>query len=139
MSIRSIVTEQDLINSRKPAEQQRYQNAPKIKNRILKQTHHIKLAESFSPITKKLDTIYESTKKIREVIKESNSENENIQEIVPVKIESEDGNNHTKLRAPPNSSIFSELTTKPLGSLMSRSNSLKKSTPSGATTLGVPI
>ena len=53
MSIFSNVTEEDLINLRKLAEQQIEQRALKIKNRILKQTHDIKLAESLSPLTKK--------------------------------------------------------------------------------------
>ena len=55
MSIYSNVTEQDMINLRKLAQQQKEQRALKIKNRILKETHDIKLAESLSPITKKLD------------------------------------------------------------------------------------
>ena len=38
MSIYSNVTEQDLINLRKLAEQQKNQRALKIENRILKQT-----------------------------------------------------------------------------------------------------
>ena len=54
MSIYSNVTEQDLINLRKLAAQQKEQRALKIKKRILKQTHDIKLAESLSPITKKI-------------------------------------------------------------------------------------
>ena len=74
MSIYSNVTEQDLINLRKLAEQQKNQRALKIKNRILKQTHDTKLAESLSPITKKLEEINESTQKLGEVIKESNSQ-----------------------------------------------------------------
>ena len=45
MSIYPNVTEQDLHNLRKLAEQQKNQRAEKIKNRILKQTHGIKLAE----------------------------------------------------------------------------------------------
>ena len=53
MSIYSNVTEQDLDNLRKLAEQQKKQRAHKIKKRIIKQTHDIKLAESLSPITKK--------------------------------------------------------------------------------------
>ena len=122
MSIYSNVTEKDLDNLRKLAEQQKEQRALKIKNRILKQTHDVKLAESLSPITKELK---KSTKKISEVIKESNSENEN---------------NQTNLRALPNSSMFNDQMTKTLGRLMSSANSLKiKSTPSGATILGVPI
>ena len=68
MSIYSNVSEQDLINLRKLAEQQKEQRAPKIKNRILKQTLDIKLAESLSPITKKLDTINESTKQIGDLV-----------------------------------------------------------------------
>ena len=53
MSNYSNVTEQDLENLRKLADQQKGQRALKIKNRILKQTHDIKLAESLSPITEK--------------------------------------------------------------------------------------
>ena len=137
MSIYSNVTEKDLDNLRKLAQQQKEERALKIKNRILKQTHDVKLAESLSPITKELK---KSSKKISEVIKESNSENENNQEIVPVEIESEDENIQTNLRALPNSSMFSDQMTKTLGRLMSSANSLKsKSTPSGTTILGVPI
>ena len=140
MSIYSNVTEQDLIYPRKLAEQQKNQRALKIKSRILKQTHDVKLAESLSPITEKLDTINKSTEKTRKVIKESNSENENNQEIVPVEIESEDENIQTNLRALANSSIFSDLMTKALGRLMSNSNSLKiEFPPSGDTILGVPL
>ena len=79
MSIYSNVTEQDMINLRKLAEQQRSQRALKIRNRILKQTHDIKLAESLSPITKKLDTINESTKKLAETPKKSDVEDGNTQ------------------------------------------------------------
>ena len=57
MSIYSNVTEQDLINLRKLAEQQKSQRAEKIKNRKLKQTHDIKLAENLSPVTEKLDEV----------------------------------------------------------------------------------
>ena len=49
----SNISKQDLNNLRKSAEQQRNQRVEKIKNRILKQTHDFKLAESLSPITKK--------------------------------------------------------------------------------------
>ena len=42
MSIYSNVTEQDLDNLRKLAEQQKKQRALKIRNRILKQNHDIK-------------------------------------------------------------------------------------------------
>ena len=140
MSIFSNVTEQDLINLPKLAEQQKNQRGEKIKKRILKQTHDIKLAESLSPITKRLDEVNRSTKKISGVIKESYSENANNQEIVPVEIESEDENIQTNLRALPNSSIFSESMSKTLGRLMSSLNSLKiKLSPPGATILEVPI
>ena len=140
MSNYSNVTEKDLDNLRKLADQQKKQRAEKIKNRILKQTHDIKLAESLSPITKKLDEVNKSTKKISEVIIESNSENDNNQEIVPAETELEDENIQTNLRALPNSSMFSDQMTKTLGRLMSSANSLKiKSSPSGATILGVPI
>ena len=60
MSIYSNVTEKDMENLHKLANQQKEQRAEKIKNRILKQTHDIKLAESLSPITKELK---KSTKK----------------------------------------------------------------------------
>ena len=87
------------------AEQQKEQRTLKIKNRILKQTHDIRLAESLSPITKKLDTIVESTKKLGEIIKKSNS-NDNI-------------------KALPNGSQFSNSMRQMLGSLMNSRNSLK--------------
>ena len=140
MNIYSNVTEQDLENLRKLAEQQKNQRALKIKKRILEKTHDVKLAESLSPITKKLDTINKSTKKVGDILKDSNSANENGREIVPVEIESEDENIQTNLRALPNSSMFSDQMTKTLGRLMSSANSLKIiSTPTGATILGVPI
>ena len=74
MSIYSNVTEKDLDNLRKLANQQKNQQALKIKNRILKQTHDIKLAESLSPITKKLDEVNKSTQELGYVIKESKPE-----------------------------------------------------------------
>ena len=77
MSIYSNVTEKYLDNLRKLAQQQKDQRAPKIKKkRILKQTHDIKLAESLSPNTKKLDTINESTKQL---VKKSDVEDGNTQ------------------------------------------------------------
>ena len=87
MSIYSNVTEQDLDNLRKLANQQKNERAKKIKNRILKQTHDIKLAESLSPITKKLDQINESTQKslipisnnLGDIIKETSAK----KEIIP--------------------------------------------------------
>ena len=139
MSIHSNATEQELINLFKLGEQLK-KRALKIENSILKQTHDIKIAESLSPIIKRLEEVNQSTKKLGENIKELNSENENNQEIVPVENELEDENIQTNLRALPNSSIFSELLTKTLGSLLSSSNSLKiKPSPSVPTILGVPI
>ena len=77
MSIYSNVSEQDLINLRILAEQQKEQRAIKSKNRILKQTHDDKLAESLSPITKRLDSIENNKgEKIGEIIKKSESESE---------------------------------------------------------------
>ena len=75
MSFYSNVTEQDLENLRKLAEQQKEQRALKIKNRILKETHDAKLAESLSPITKKLEEVNKSTKKVGDILKEPKSEN----------------------------------------------------------------
>ena len=84
MSIYSNVTEQDLINLRKLAEQQKNQRDPKIpniKNRILKQTHDVKLAESLSPITKNLDDVNKSTQEVGEIIKKSHP-SQNIKTIL---------------------------------------------------------
>ena len=71
MSTYSNVTEQVLINLRKLAEQQKNQRAENFINRILKQTHDIKLSESLSPITEKLDEVKKSTQELGDVIKES--------------------------------------------------------------------
>ena len=103
MSIYSKVTEQDLINLRKLAEQQKNQRAFEIKNRILKQTHDVKLAESLSPITKKLDTINEIIKNLGNGTKESFSK--------------------LDIKALPNKSKFSVSMRQMLGSLMNIHNS----------------
>ena len=84
MSIYSNVTEQDLDILRKLSEQRKNERALKIKNKILKQTHDIKLAESFSPITKKLqdvnESISESVKKsTKQLVKKSDIVDENTQ------------------------------------------------------------
>ena len=75
MSIYSNVTEKDLDNLRKLAEQQKNQRALKIKNRILKQTHDDKFAKSLSPITepitKRLDKVNQPTQELGEIIKKS--------------------------------------------------------------------
>ena len=64
MSIYPNVTQEDLNKLSQLAEQQKEQRANKIKNRILKQTHDEKLAETFKPITNKLETINETTKNL---------------------------------------------------------------------------
>ena len=74
MSIYSKVIEQDLINLHKLAEPQKDQRAPISKNTILKQTHDIKLAETLSHITEKLDEVKESTQKSGEIVEESQPE-----------------------------------------------------------------
>ena len=126
MSIYSNVTDKDLINVRKLAEQQKNQRALKIKNRILKQTHDLQLAESLTPITKKLDEVNDSTKKVGEVIKESNSENEDNKEIVT-----------DKIKNIPSSILLQET----LKSLAKTSNSLKldQDKESNISILGIPI
>ena len=90
MSIYSNITEKDLINLRKLAEQQKSQRALKIKNRILKQTHDIKIAESLSTITKKLSELLESTRKLAEIVKEMDTPQlaiENTHTALPIKNE----------------------------------------------------
>ena len=74
MSVYSTVTKQNLIILRKLADQQKSQRALKIKNRVLKQTHDINLAESASPKTKKIDDTKESRKKLGEVVKKTDVE-----------------------------------------------------------------
>ena len=73
MSIYSNVTEQNLTNLRKMTEEQKNQRALKTKIRVLKQTRDIQLAESLSPITKKLDEVKDSTQKMGDVVKENNA------------------------------------------------------------------
>ena len=70
MRIYSNVTEQDLINLRKLAEQKKNQRALKIENRIAKQTHDIKVAENLSPNTKKLNEVRVSSEKVGDIIEE---------------------------------------------------------------------
>ena len=121
MSIYSNVTEQDLNNLHKLAQQQKEQRALKIKNRVLKQTHDIKLAESLYPITKKLDTINQSTKEVGGIIKETNSK--------------------VDIKALPNSSKFSNAMRQKIGSSMNSRNSLKitQDESGRANILGVPV
>ena len=63
-----------MINLHKLAEQQKNQRALKIKNRLLQQTHDIKLAENLSPITKKINEVKKSTQDLADVIKKSHPE-----------------------------------------------------------------
>ena len=87
MSIYSNVTEQDLFNLRKLAEQQKNQRAEKIKNIILEKTHDVKIAESLSPITKKVD---ETSENLGDIIKENNNPQpaiENTPTTLPIEIE----------------------------------------------------
>ena len=62
MSIYSNVTEHDLIILHKLSEQQKEQRVNQIRNKILKQTHDIKLAESLNPITERLDEVIKNSK-----------------------------------------------------------------------------
>ena len=66
MSIYPNVTQEDSNNFCKLAEQKKSQRTLKIKKRILKQTHNVKLSESLSPITEKLAEVNESTKNLGE-------------------------------------------------------------------------
>ena len=79
MSICSNVTEQDLINLRKLAEEQKNQRALKIRNRFFNQTHDIRLAEKLSPITKKVDVVNETSEQLGEKVKKSEVEDGNTQ------------------------------------------------------------
>ena len=57
------MTQEDLNTLSKLTEQQKNQRAIEIKQKISKQTHDKKLADSLSLITKKLEEVKESTKK----------------------------------------------------------------------------
>ena len=71
---------------RKLAEQQKNQRALKNKNRNLKQSLDKKLSENLSSKTNKLEEVKKSTQNLGDIMKESNSENENNEEIVTEKI-----------------------------------------------------
>ena len=81
MNFYSTVTEQDMINLRKLAAQHKTLRALQIKNSVLKQTHGVKLAESLSPISKKLEVINERTEKIGEIVEEGNQQSPAIENI----------------------------------------------------------
>ena len=74
MSLYSNVTEEGLIILGEISKQQKDQRDLEVKKRNLKQTHDIKLADSFSPLTKELDVIDETPKKLGEVIEKSQPE-----------------------------------------------------------------
>ena len=61
MSVHPNINEQDSLNLFILAEQQKEQRPLKNKNYILEQTHDEKSAQSFEPITKKLEEADEST------------------------------------------------------------------------------
>ena len=82
MSIYSSVTEQDLYNIRKIAEQQKNQRAETIKNKNVKQTIDSKLAESLSPITEKLEEVNKLTRELGEIIKKTPQTSANIKTIL---------------------------------------------------------
>ena len=63
MSIYPSVTEQDLFNLRKSAEELKNQRGLKIISRFLKQSNDIKVAQNLSPINKKLEEVNKSTQK----------------------------------------------------------------------------
>ena len=108
----SKVTEQDMINLRKLAEQHNSQRALKIKHRILKQTDDKKLAESLSPITEKIDVINESTKKLGEIVEKGNQQSpaiENItgtQSLRDILAIMKQGKNFFNLEERPDSKVF---------------------------------
>ena len=87
----------------------------------------------------KLDQVNESTRKLGEVVKKSNSENN--REVVPIEIDSEDDNNKSNLRALRNSNKFSTNMMETLGAPMKSKNTLKliQDDSARASILGIPI
>ena len=83
----------------------------------------IKLAESLSPLIKKLDKIKGTAIILGEVIKKSNSEKN--KEVVPIEIDSEDDKDKSNLRALPNSNKFSTNMMETVGALKNSKNTLK--------------
>ena len=61
MSIYPNTTEQNIANQFKLAERQKNQPAEKTKNRFLKQTHDLQLAETFMSIIKKITEVRDYT------------------------------------------------------------------------------
>ena len=126
------------------AEQRKNQRAEKIKNRFLKQTHVVQLAEILIPL-KKLTEVNDSIKKLTGALKTTDSENEKKSSNSPLKInlELEDEDHfQAHLGDLPNSSNFSYLMNQTLGMLMASRNSSKtKNQDDSARTniFGVPI
>ena len=137
------IIQQDLISFCNLPQQQKNYQATKFKNSILKPTHDIKLAEKFSPKTKQLENMDESSKKLGEKFNKEDFENENQKKIVPVEIETDDRNKHIEnfIRALPKSSKNTQMKREKLRSLMRSKNSLRiEQDDSGrATILGIPI
>ena len=79
MTIHSNVSEHDMTNLCKIAEQQKKQRAHNIENRILKETQDRKLAESVSPISRKYSEVNETIKNLGEMVKKSDVEDGNTQ------------------------------------------------------------
>ena len=85
MSVYRKVTKQDLNKLRKLSDQQKEERALKIRKKILRQTHNIKIVDALSPITEKLDEV---NKSITESISESTKQ-------LVENSEDEDGNTQT--------------------------------------------
>ena len=79
-----------MINLRKLADQQKNQRALKSKNRILKQTHDIRLEENLSPKAEELEEVKDSTPKLEEIVKDSNAPQpaiESTHNAIPIEFE----------------------------------------------------
>ena len=76
-------------NLRKLAEQQKNQHPPKIKNRLLKQTHGKRLAETLDPLPEKMENIIESTIKLGEIVKKSDVDNDYSQTLAKEKTQND--------------------------------------------------
>ena len=93
MSIYPKVTEEDLNNLSRLAEQQRNQRVPIIRKKKLKQTHEKNVAKNFDPITKKLENVIKSPGKKQELFEKTNSENEKQKDIGHIEIASDNSEN----------------------------------------------
>ena len=107
MNVNLNITEEDLIDLSKLAEQQNKKRAIKTEDRISKRTQVRKLTESLSPITKKKEEVDETTKNLGDVIKDSIPGNDINQYKISIEIDSEDDNTQSNIRALANSKNFS--------------------------------